>query len=68
MPFPYPTTKVFRVLLISPLVGFGCAALLMLTAKLFIKYPALFEAPKTHVPCGQQQAVLWFSLFLKSPL
>jgi PiT family inorganic phosphate transporter len=43
-------TKVFKVLLISPLVGFGCAALLMLLAKWFIKYPALFEAPKNSAP------------------
>jgi PiT family inorganic phosphate transporter len=43
-------TKVFRVLLISPIVGFGCAALLMLLSKWFIKYPALFEAPKDNTP------------------
>jgi len=43
-------TKVFKVLLISPLVGFGCAALLMLLAKATIKYPALFEAPKDNTP------------------
>ena len=43
-------TKVFRVLLISPLVGFGCAALLMLLSKSLIKYPALFEAPKGNTP------------------
>src|ERR1700733_14092656 len=34
-------TKVFKVLLISPLVGFGCAALLFLLAKATIKYPVL---------------------------
>jgi PiT family inorganic phosphate transporter len=43
-------TKVFKVLLISPLVGFGCAALLFLIAKAFIKYPALYEAPKDNTP------------------
>jgi PiT family inorganic phosphate transporter len=43
-------TKVFKVLLISPLVGFGCAALLMLLSKAFIKYPALYEAPKDNTP------------------
>jgi inorganic phosphate transporter, PiT family len=43
-------TKVFKVLLISPLVGFGCAALLFLLAKAFIKYPALYEAPKGAEP------------------
>jgi PiT family inorganic phosphate transporter len=43
-------TKVFKVLLISPLIGFGAAALLLLVAKLFIKYPALYEAPKDNTP------------------
>jgi PiT family inorganic phosphate transporter len=42
--------KVFRVLLISPIVGFCCAALLMLLSKSLIKYPALFEAPKGNMP------------------
>ncbi|MGB6193643.1 MAG: inorganic phosphate transporter [Terracidiphilus sp.] len=43
-------TKVFRVLLISPVVGFVCAALLFLLAKMFVKYPALYEAPKDNTP------------------
>jgi PiT family inorganic phosphate transporter len=43
-------TKVFKVLLISPLVGFGCAFLLMLLSKVTIKYPALYEAPKDNTP------------------
>ncbi len=43
-------TKVFKVLLISPLVGFGCAALLFLIAKWTIKYPELYEAPKDETP------------------
>ncbi|MGA7857636.1 MAG: inorganic phosphate transporter, partial [Terracidiphilus sp.] len=43
-------TKVFKVLLISPVVGFGAAALLFLLAKLTIKYPALYEAPKGSAP------------------
>src|SRR5208337_3056022 len=43
-------TKVFKVLLISPLVGFGCAFLLMLLSKTFIKYPALYTAPKDNTP------------------
>ncbi len=42
--------KVFKVLLISPIVGFGCAALLFLLAKVTIKYPALYEAPKDNTP------------------
>jgi len=43
-------TKVFKVLLISPLVGFGCAALLFLLAKWTIKYPELYSAPKDNTP------------------
>jgi PiT family inorganic phosphate transporter len=43
-------TKVFKVLLISPLIGFGAAAILLLLSKLFIKYPALYEAPKDNTP------------------
>jgi PiT family inorganic phosphate transporter len=43
-------TKVFKVLLISPVVGFSCAFLLMFLSKKFIKYPALYEAPKDNTP------------------
>jgi len=43
-------TKVFRVLLISPLIGFTAAALLFLASKALIKYPALYEAPKGAEP------------------
>ena len=43
-------TKVFKVLLISPLVGFGAAALLFLLSKWLVKYPALYEAPKDNAP------------------
>jgi inorganic phosphate transporter, PiT family len=43
-------SKVFKVLLISPVVGFVCALLLMLVAKKAIKYPALFTAPKGEEP------------------
>src|SRR5579859_4454148 len=43
-------TKVFKVLLVSPPVGFGCAALLFLLAKAFIKYPELYTAPKDNTP------------------
>ena len=42
--------KVFKVLLISPVVGFGLAALLFLLSKLLIKYPALYKAPKDNTP------------------
>jgi PiT family inorganic phosphate transporter len=43
-------TKVFKVLLISPIIGFGAAALLFLLSKWLIKYPALFAAPKNAAP------------------
>jgi PiT family inorganic phosphate transporter len=43
-------TKVFRVLLISPVFGFVVAWLLMLLIKKLVKYPALFEAPKGEEP------------------
>jgi PiT family inorganic phosphate transporter len=43
-------TKVFKVLLISPLVGFAGAALLFLLSKWTIKYPALYKAPKGQTP------------------
>jgi inorganic phosphate transporter, PiT family len=43
-------TKVFKVLLISPIVGFGAAFLLFLLSKWLIKYPALYEAPKDSSP------------------
>ncbi len=43
-------TKVFKVLLISPLVGFGAAGLLFLLSKALIKYPALYTAPKGAAP------------------
>ena len=42
--------KVLKALLISPLVGFGLAALLILLSKALIKYPALYEAPKDKQP------------------
>ena len=42
--------KVLKVLLISPILGFGFAALLMLVSKRLIKYPSLYEAPKNNQP------------------
>src|SRR6201996_6870266 len=41
---------VFRALLVSPLVGFGCAALLLLLLKVLVKKPELYEAPKGDAP------------------
>ncbi|KAA6463352.1 inorganic phosphate transporter [Acidobacteria bacterium AB60] len=43
-------TKVFKVLLVSPLFGFGLAFLLFLLSKITIKYPALYESPKDDTP------------------
>ena len=43
-------SKVFQVLLISPVVGFAGAALLFLLSKWTIRYPALYEAPKDNTP------------------
>jgi PiT family inorganic phosphate transporter len=43
-------TKVFKVLLISPIIGFAAAALVFLISKWTIKYPALYEAPKGSEP------------------
>ena len=42
--------KVLQALLISPVVGFGTAALLMLLSKALFRYPALYEAPKDKQP------------------
>jgi PiT family inorganic phosphate transporter len=42
--------KVLKVLLISPVLGFGFAALLMLVSKHLLKYPSLYEAPKNNQP------------------
>jgi PiT family inorganic phosphate transporter len=44
-------SKVFRSLLVSPLVGFLCAALLLLIAKRFLaKHAELFKAPPKDAP------------------
>ena len=42
--------EVGMALLVSPLVGFGMAALLLLAMKLFIKNKALYEAPSGNAP------------------
>jgi PiT family inorganic phosphate transporter len=42
--------KVFKALLISPVIGFGIAALLFLAFKLVMKDPRLYEAPKGNQP------------------
>jgi PiT family inorganic phosphate transporter len=43
-------TKVLKWLLISPLLGFACAGLLLYISKQTIKYPSLYEAPKDNQP------------------
>jgi inorganic phosphate transporter, PiT family len=47
-------TEVGMALLVSPVVGFVCAALLLLLAKALIKTPALYAAPK-----GKDAPPLW---------
>jgi len=42
--------KVLEALLISPVIGFFLAALLMLLSKALFRYPALYEAPKNKQP------------------
>jgi PiT family inorganic phosphate transporter len=39
-----------KALLLSPIVGFGCAALLLLLAKTLIKDPKLYTAPEGEAP------------------
>ncbi|HEY4250558.1 MAG TPA: inorganic phosphate transporter [Roseomonas sp.] len=43
-------TSTFQALLLSPLVGFGCAALLLLAMKALIRNKALYEAPAANAP------------------
>jgi PiT family inorganic phosphate transporter len=42
--------KVLEALLISPLLGFALAALLIYASKRLIKFPSLYEAPKNNQP------------------
>jgi PiT family inorganic phosphate transporter len=43
-------TKIGYALLLSPLVGFGCAALLLLALRAFVKNRALYKEPKGETP------------------
>jgi len=43
-------TKIGYALLLSPLVGFGCAALLLLALRAFVKNRALYKAPEGNTP------------------
>ena len=42
--------KVLEVLLVSPIMGYGFAGILILISKRAVKYPALYEAPKDNQP------------------
>jgi PiT family inorganic phosphate transporter len=42
--------KVLKVLLISPVMGFVLAGVLILISKRLIKYPSLYKAPKSNQP------------------
>jgi PiT family inorganic phosphate transporter len=42
--------RVLKWLLISPVLGFACAGLMLLLSKRTIKYPSLYEAPKDNQP------------------
>ncbi len=42
--------KVLKALLISPLIGFALAGLLILISKRLVKFPELYEAPKDNKP------------------
>ncbi|MGC1463144.1 MAG: inorganic phosphate transporter [Terracidiphilus sp.] len=42
--------KVLKALLISPLLGFALAGLLILISKRLLDFPALYEAPKNNEP------------------
>jgi PiT family inorganic phosphate transporter len=44
------TMRVLKWLLISPMLGFACAGLLLYISKRTIKYPSLYEAPKNNQP------------------
>ncbi|MGF7149235.1 PiT family inorganic phosphate transporter [Sphingomonas zeicaulis] len=43
-------TEIGKALLVSPLIGFGVAALLLIAMKLLVRNKALYEAPKNGVP------------------
>ena len=43
-------TEIGYALLLSPLVGFVCAALLLLVLKFAVRNPALYKAPEGHKP------------------
>ena len=42
--------KVLKALLVSPVIGFTVAAILLLLSKWLVRYPSLYEAPKNDQP------------------
>ncbi len=42
--------KVLKALLLSPVIGFTVAALLLLLSRWLVRYPSLYEAPKNNQP------------------
>src|SRR3954451_21875286 len=42
--------KVLKALLVSPMIGFTVAALVLLMSKWLVRYPSLYEAPKGNQP------------------
>ena len=52
----HQVAQVFLSLLISPIVGFFGAALLLMIMKLFVRNPALYTAPARNVPPPMQSA------------
>ncbi len=51
--------KIGYSLLLSPMIGFACAALLLMCAKVLVRNPALYRAPE-----GQQPPPLWIRSLL----
>jgi PiT family inorganic phosphate transporter len=59
--------EVFASLMVSPLIGFGCAALLLLLAKAVIRNPELYAAPeKDQPPPPWVRAILIFTCTLRA--
>ena len=48
-------------LLISPIVGFGCAAVLLALSKVFIRNPDLYKDPSGEPPCWWIRGLLIFT-------
>jgi PiT family inorganic phosphate transporter len=53
--------EIFLSLLVSPMVGFGCAALLLILCKMLIQNPALYSAPEGKKPPTWIRGLLIFT-------